>query len=285
MPSPGIPLSFQDVDMTRTSWFRSPRLRRKQLSSFRGERSLAGNSRLRNRRLVLERLEDRSLLAAIAPPDGIVSWWTGDNTTADLLGRNDGALFNGGAYATGQVSDGFNFDGADDNLQAPTDGFPTGSADRTIELWARIDQQVAGEAFFASYGAPGVGNQAYALGTQSDGRLFVSTWYPAIFGPTLQNNRWYHVAATNVDTSFKLYLDGVEVAAGNMPVDTPTGSTFWMGRQTMTALGDSRRLDGMVDEVTVYDRALSGTEIQAIYNAAATEKLRALPTSPPTSRA
>ena len=217
--------------------------------------------RVANRRLLLESLEGRQLLAAIPLPDGIVSWWTGDNTTADLLGRNDAALFNGGAYATGKVGNGFNFDGIDDNLQTTTVGLPIGSSDRTIELWTRIDQQVANEAFFASYGSPGTSNQVYTLGTQSNGRLFVSTWGPAVFGPTLQNNRWYHVAATNVGSSFKLYLDGVEVAAGNMPVDTPAGSTFWMGRQTMTTRGDSRRLDGMVDEVAVYNRALSGAEI------------------------
>ncbi len=53
----------------RTSWFRSPRLRRKQLSASRGERSPAGNSKRRNRRLLLERLEDRALLAGEVIPN------------------------------------------------------------------------------------------------------------------------------------------------------------------------------------------------------------------------
>ena len=37
-------------------------------------------------RLGLERLEERALLAAVAPPSGLVSWWTADNTAADLKG-------------------------------------------------------------------------------------------------------------------------------------------------------------------------------------------------------
>lgn len=66
----------------RTSWFRSPRLRSKQLAAHRGERSLAANSRLRNRRLLLEKLEDRSLLAGeVFPNDPLFSsQWPLHNT-------------------------------------------------------------------------------------------------------------------------------------------------------------------------------------------------------------
>ncbi len=211
-------------------------------------------------------------MAAVPVPPGVVSWWTGDGTAADLTGKNNGAMYNGGNFAVGQVGSGFKFDGIDDNMQAPTGSLPTGDADRTIEMWARIDQLLSKETFFASYGAPGIGNQAYSLGALTDGRLFVSTWGTAITGPALQTARWYHIAVTNAGTSFKLYLDGAQVAAGSMAVDTPADSTFWLGRQTMTFLGDTRHLNGMVDEVTVYNRALSGSEIQSISNAGADGK-------------
>ncbi len=224
--------------------------------------------------LCVELLEDRTVPSAVAPPNGLISWWTADNTANDHMGLNHATLSNGAGFAGGMVAEAFSFDGNDDNLQAPTAGLPTGSADRTIELWARIDQQVAGEAFFAAYGVPGSDGQAYALGTLSDGRLFVSTWGPAIFGPALQNGRWYHVAATNVGRSFKLYLDGVQVAAGDMDVNTPADSTFWMGRLTMTSIGDFRRLDGMVEEVTVYNRALTPGEIDGIFNAGSDGKIK-----------
>jgi hypothetical protein len=59
-----------------------------------------------------------------------------------------------------------------------------------------------------------------------------------------------------------------------MTVNTPADSTFWMGRQTTSSFGDFRRLDGMVDEVTVYDRALSAAEINSIYNAGSDGKIK-----------
>src|SRR5262249_8615536 len=154
-------------------------------------------------------------------------------------------------YAAANVGSGFNFDGVDDSFQASTVGFPTGNSDRTIELWARIDQQVTTETSLASYGAFGSYTQDFELGTTSSGALFVSNWGSAIVATTLQNGQWYHVAATNAANSFTLYLNGAEVATGTMPLDTPAGSTFWLGRLTDGVLGDIRRLDGMVDEVTV----------------------------------
>ncbi len=223
-----------------------------------------------------ETLEYRCLLSAVPAPSGVVAWWSGDGTATDQLGLNDGILANGAGFAAGQVDGGFNFDGVDDNFQAPTAGLPTGNADRTIELWVRIDQQLADETCFAFYGAPGSPGQAFALGTVSSGELFVSNWGNAIFGPALQNGQWYHVAATNVGDTFTLYLDGVEVGTDTMSLDTPAGSTFWLGRLTDSDIGGvTRRLDGMVDEVTVYDRALSASEIATIHDAGSDGKFKA----------
>src|SRR5262245_39229580 len=61
--------------------------------------------------LAVEQLEQRAVPAAIAPPTGILSWWTGDNSATDLLGVNHGSLLNGANYAAGKVAQGFNFDG------------------------------------------------------------------------------------------------------------------------------------------------------------------------------
>jgi hypothetical protein len=97
--------------------------------------------------------------------------------------------------------------------------------------------------------------------------LFVSTWGPGLSGGLIQNGEWNHVAASNVGTNFRLYLNGVNVASGNVAVATPASSTFLIGRQGPGPIGDVRRLDGMVDEVTVFNRALSDSEILDMYQA------------------
>src|SRR4029453_147869 len=50
-------------------------------------------------RRLLEVLEDRTVPTAVAAPNGLVSWWTADNTAADLVGMNVGTLYNGVTFA------------------------------------------------------------------------------------------------------------------------------------------------------------------------------------------
>src|SRR5262245_52643605 len=88
--------------------------------------------------LFICRLEDRLTPSPIPAPPGLVSWWPGDGDAVDIVGSNNGSLENGAGHAVGYVGDAFNFDGADDLMQAGTSGLPTGSQDRTLALWVRI---------------------------------------------------------------------------------------------------------------------------------------------------
>ena len=137
-------------------------------------------------------------------------------------------------------------------------------------MWVKIDAFVAGEAFFAGYGSFGSFTQTYHLGT-SGSTLFFSQWGSAVFGPSLQTGRWYHVAVTNVGNFVTLYLDGTVVNTGTLSINTPAGTQFYIGR-IPGPLGDLRRLQGMVDEVEIFNRALSASEIATIFNAGSAGK-------------
>jgi hypothetical protein len=69
----------------------------------------------------------------------VISYWTGDNTTADAVGSNHARLVSGASYAAGQVGQAFKFDGVNDRLQvADSPSFAlTGSM--TIEAWVKAD--------------------------------------------------------------------------------------------------------------------------------------------------
>ncbi len=161
------------------------------------------------------------------------------------------------------VGQAFLFDGIDDAVHAPTAGMPVRSGSRTIEGWVRVDaENPDGEGFFFGYGFPSSWSGTYHLGIESGTTPFFSTWGSRIVGPDLLIGRWYHVAATNIENTITLYLDGLPVATGQMDVATLPDSTLRMGY-----LDYQRRLTGAVDEVRVYDRALTAREIQAIREA------------------
>jgi len=91
----------------------------------------------------------------------------------------------------------------------------------------------------------------------------MSQWGDAIFGPVLTVSQFYHLAATAQSRVVTLYLNGAAVAQKPMTLNTQTDQ-FYIGQFG----GDtSRSLQGLVDEVSVYNRALSAAEIQAIYGA------------------
>ncbi len=212
-----------------------------------------------------------NLGSCVPPPAGLVSWWTADGNTSDHSGLNPGSLHNGAAFAGGEVGQGFRFNDLDDNFQSSTLGFPTGNANRTMELWVRQDSVIAVQALFAVYGDfSGGGN--YELGA-SGSRVFFSQWGETIWGPFLQRGRWYHIAVTNVGNFATLYVDGNPVSSGNLAINTPGGTTFRVGTVTPSSPGYFG-FRGMTDEIAVYDRALTNNEIRSIFMAGSAGKCR-----------
>lgn len=63
-------------------------------------------------------LSVRALTGCVAPPAGMVSWWSGDGHANDIQGANHGTLKNGTTFAPGKVAQAFSFDGADDYVAA-----------------------------------------------------------------------------------------------------------------------------------------------------------------------
>jgi hypothetical protein len=80
---------------------------------------------------------------------------------------------------------------------------------------------------------------------------------------TVQKDRWYHVVGTFDGTTGRLYVDGVlnSSAPQSSPL-TDRNNQVYIGR----GISGTNSFSGSIDEVRVYNRALSATEISALYN-------------------
>lgn len=194
---------------------------------------------------------------------GLVSYWPGDGNANDIVGGNHGVMVNGAGFRSGVFGQAFSFDGVDDLMQAPTAGLPTGNNARTLAMWVKVDQHVTIEDFFGGYGTFGAFTQTFHLGQNSG--LFFSQWGTGVGGPSLQAGTWYHIAVTNVGNSVSLYVNGGLVNSGSVPINTPVGTQFFAG-SIAGPEGSIRRLKGAIDDIAVFDRALSATEIQGLLN-------------------
>lgn len=199
----------------------------------------------------------------VSPPSGIVSWWPGEGNALDIAGPNPGVASTV-TYVAGRVGQAFKFNGNTSIVTAQSTGMPIGSAERSLELWVRLDQATPNQAFFAGYGSFGTNNGTYHTGALGNaGSTFFSQWGQAVFGAPLAVGTWNHVVATTRGQSTFLYINGSIAAAGVITVNTPPATNFFIGR-VGAAAGSTERLNGAVDEVTVYNRALTDAEISAL---------------------
>jgi hypothetical protein len=221
----------------------------------------------------------------IPPPSGLVGWWQGEGTVLDEAGANHGAMINGGTYAPGEVGQAFHFNGVNQYALIPNAPALNPTNALTLEAWINI-------AAFNGGGAINITMKDDPFGTDrqyihSMG-LIGGKWVmrASVGVPTglatcngnlaLQTNIWYHVAMTYDGTTLKEYVNGN--LDGSLPVTgliVPTSNPFLIGSETSGPWAFA----GLVDEVSLYNRALSAAEIQSIYNASTAGKCQ--PTNPP----
>jgi hypothetical protein len=201
---------------------------------------------------------------------------------ASLDANNDGVIDGPGTvYPNGQIDDAEGdgiidaFDTSDSTFGSPRDldrklhlyfdgrndyaddtNVIDGWSEATLMAWIKIDpsatgiQIIAGQDEFYLQLNSNKSITAYADGTT------IST------GASLTTNRWTHIAATysSSNNTFKLYKNGLEVAitsaSGSLPSDT---SSFTIGREPDT---NSKYYHGYIDELRVFEKALSANEIQ-----------------------
>jgi plastocyanin len=219
------------------------------------------------------------------PPSGMVDWWPGNGNGYDVQGGNNVTLYNGAGFAAGMVGQAFNFQNAPNATSgqyagntSPV-GLPVGNSARTLDLWFRTATNLSTtgqtESALFEYGA---GNTADALGghafglittASAPGKLYFTGEGQDLAGTTtIQPNTWYHAAVTYDGTTVTLYLNGqVENSAARFLNTFLDANGLTIGLRPGSAVWN-----GQIDEVELFNRALSQAEIQAIYNAGSAGK-------------
>jgi len=220
---------------------------------------------------------------------GMIGHWTFDEGTGqtayDTSGTGNDATLMGNASWTraGKFGGAISLSGTTlDYLQVATPvSVPIGNNPRTIALWAKwSDMELAGPAYQAlfSYGAGWANGVWCSLERGGDifyKRLFFDTWGGSssyqndCAGSTpeaLPAGQWTHVAMTYDGSTTRLYLNGQpDVATINIAVNTVLGSSgLMMGNSTWRDDGWHLNFGGLLDDVYLYNRALSPAEIQQL---------------------
>ena len=212
--------------------------------------------------MVVDRAEGNSC----APqPSGLVGWWAGEGNAVDQISGNNGTLVGNASYGPGEVGQAFVFDGVSGGVLL---GNPASLQlqNFTIEAWIKRASTTTVSLTAPNAWLFGYNNNGYGFGLWNDGRLYLTkAGVDSIEVSTgITDINLHHVAITKNGSTVIFYVDGV----GYQPLvynqvfsfTTSLGIGYIPGSAASSFLG-------LIDEMSVYNRALTAAEIQAIYNA------------------
>ncbi len=222
--------------------------------------------------IIADRLRSGAAIC-LQSPSGLTAWYRGENNANDTtVNGNNGSLENGATFIAGKDGQAFDFDGVDDSVLLPTINL---GQDYTIEMWIKpAATQSDSFVHIASndsgtsgvYGALGLftdspGNPAsYSLKYQqaNSERMATSSVIPP--------NQWSHIAITHSssDGKSRIYINGVLDATSSASFSDTYDNPLRLGHRINGLLSFYK---GQVDEASLYNRALSASEIQSIVNA------------------
>lgn len=224
-----------------------------------------------------------------APPSNLISWYRGENDAVDSQGANNGMLNNGANFTSGKVGQAFNLDGVDDFVQLPANA-SLNSSSITVESWINPQTFATNSGGFVFASRDPLSTEGFSVFVSNNGELLVNVRTPntAISPPTFFSapnvigfGQFQHVAVTYDAGSGTLSafvngagipLNGGTTLGGAIQ---PTTNHF-IGRRQDAATGEgisgAAYFKGSIDELSIYSRALSQTEIQSIFNAGSAGK-------------
>ena len=197
-----------------------------------------------------------------------VAWWRAEDNAKDCVGTNNGT-FIGEAYTVGMVGQTFDFNGSNAYVQVASSPAVRPTGPFTVAAWInyrRISDNQAVSTIVAK------GTNEWSLGISSANKLRLSVTagnvkYPLDGSTTLTTNAWYFISMVYDGTNLTAYLNGQ--ADGSRSLSGALSFTnlpFEIGASQATSDGSfTNGFNGLIDEVSLYNRASSSNEVQTIY--------------------
>lgn len=214
--------------------------------------------------------------ACIQVPDGLAAWWQAEGNGNDAVGQNDGTLIGGVSFASGRAGQGIHFDGVSGEVRVNhTSDLNFGPTDSiSIEAWVKPDQFMSTPmvivmltyACTSEYIATSVGSDGRVnFGFRDNVGLYVNTYSTG----SIRDGQWHHIVGVrDVAThTGNLYIDGALIDTQQDPTTgtfTITNPADGIGAEPVPC-PNKYYWKGDMDEVKIYRRALSSSEVQASY--------------------
>ena len=197
---------------------------------------------------------------ALDEPNGLTAY--------DSIGDNDGSIY-GATSTTGMVGNSLDFDG-NDYVGLPIGNDYEFTNGLTIQAWIKSSNSAAGPVVVARGPGDGASSNYHALVVGS-GIWFIlmgDSFETVSVGTfdMVSDGKWHHVVGTYSNTEIALYVDNVKYSKPHSGI-VSTKANFEIGRDNLEGrlYEPGRWFNGTIDEVAIYNRALSADDISELY--------------------
>ena len=200
--------------------------------------------------------------------NGLISVWELDETSGTVVvdshgvnnGYNNGATIN----QSGIINKSYSFNGVDNSIIIPDSTSLDLTSGITISTW--INTNSFNSIFVAKRNNS---NYSFDLNTFSTGVIYFAinsnTNRADTVGFPLNLNQNYHIAATYDKVNIKIYINGVERGTAPYASDVSTNNVdLTIGQRLF--VGAEGYFDGLIDQTSLWNRALIKSEIEYLYN-------------------
>lgn len=213
------------------------------------------------------------------PTNGLIGYWPFNGNANDASFNGNDGLVHGATLTMdrlGYPDQAYHFDGTNDLIQMLIGNLPTGNSPRSIFCWAKMDSlnnPWSEQTTLFHYGYVTT-NQRSCILLWSGSPVFIGQTNDVCYGcnnsvssnlpPNGVDGLWHHYGITYDSDTLKLYADGQLIAYRIINYNTQSNGTFKVGFSDSTHF-NGEPFPGSIDDVILYDRELSATEVSQIY--------------------
>ncbi|MBN1275122.1 VCBS repeat-containing protein [Candidatus Woesearchaeota archaeon] len=221
---------------------------------------------------------DDAYLITTPAREGVIAHWPLDGDAHDAAGTHDGSVTGATFTTDAHAGQAASFDGNGDRIEIPS--FSISGDELTIAAWFKA-------ADLANCPDSDCRIISKATGIQEeDHEWMISTWYESgttrlrfrlktngdtgtLITSPVSNNEWVHVTAVYDGQYMRLYKNGAETGKlAKTGTITTSGAQVWIGDNP--PIVNSKPWDGIIDDVIIFDRALTASEVQQLYQGGGT---------------
>ena len=235
-------------------------------------------------------------IPSYVPTNGLVGYWPFNGNANDESGNGNNGVVNGATLAIdrlGVANKSYYFDGNDKISLGRLSSLDTLNANKNISysIWIKAEQnqssfakmplitkrqapwQSAGstQSYFTLHGG---GQDFYSRNNKYisygfvDAHMYTTGINNGLDGGITSDNNWHHIAATKNGFKYKIYYDGQLVDSIFDQSTLYSIDTMIVGFQGMWGFNSEKWYKGFIDDIGIWNRALTQTEINALYNQA-----------------